>query len=362
MAIDKENIFLTGSTGFLGSNLLKLFLLEELIDTVYLLVRPSKQESSFSRIDKVLLKILEGKECRRNKIVVISGDISMSKFGLESSLYNDLCEKINRVYHSAALTGFGIDLKMAQKVNVVGTQNVIDFCLECKNLRKFNYVGTTFIAGDKEGEFSEDDFDCGQKFNNYYEQSKFEAEALVRGVFSDKSFSTLIFRPSIILGGFEKGETSNFKMFYEPVYLFSKKILKVVPADVDCLHNIVPVDVVAQAIFLLGQTEEGSAVYHIVNPENVKSGHFVDIAARFFGYLNPEFIPLRKFNFKDLTPVQHRLIEPFMPYFNYKSFFVSDKTQKVLKNYGFKYPDINDEFYLRLFQYCCKVGFIKKVK
>ncbi|MDD3375297.1 MAG: SDR family oxidoreductase [Candidatus Omnitrophica bacterium] len=360
--INKKNILLTGATGFLGKYLLKLFLLDKGINVVYLLIRGSNQETSIARAQKVLKTISCASSLREKKVIVVSGDISKKKLGLTGSEYGELCKKINSIYHSAALTGFSIDSKMAKMANVFGTKNLLDFCSDCLNLSKFNYIGTAFIAGNKVGSFSEDDFDCGQKFNNHYEQSKFEAESIVRKNFKNEKFFISIFRPSIILGDFCTGGTTNFKMFYEPLYLFSKGIFNSVPANVRCSQNIVPVDLVAKGIFLLAESEKKNAVYHVVNPTNVRAGDFVDLAARFFGYTNPEFIPIEKFNMKELTPVQYKLIQPFLSYFNYKATFLSDKTQKALKDYKFEYPKIDNDYYLRLFNYCANVGFIKKVK
>ena len=42
------------------------------------------------------------------------------------------------------------------------------------------YISTAYVAGEHRGVFREQDFDLGQRFRNAYEQSKFEAEQLVR--------------------------------------------------------------------------------------------------------------------------------------------------------------------------------------
>ena len=355
----KRNIFLTGGTGFLGSNLLKLILEEDC--AVYLLIRGANQDFCKSKINNILKRIFDSDalaERYAKRINLICGVIEKSTFGIHSGMYDILLSSIDEIFHCAAIIGFNISLDQGRQTNVQGTHNILQFAQRCKKIKKLNYISTTFVAGTKEGLFSEKDFSVGQAFNNYYEQTKFEAEQLVRNNVNDR-YDTLIFRPSIVVGNYLTGETSNFEMFYKSLRLFSKEIFTAVPADPQTLHNLVPVDVAAKAIFVLSTKERGNGVYHITSPNNTECGYFMDVAANYFKYINPLFIPLEKFDMAILTSVQKRMISELIPYFNYRTIFNSEITQKIMEKHGYSCPKVDQNFYERLFEYCQRVRFIR---
>jgi long-chain acyl-CoA synthetase len=352
-----KNVFLTGATGLLGSNILKMLLLKTNAD-ISTLVRGNNQKDAENRILSILKNLFKVNYVDRNylgRIRVFCG--SMETQNLDIFLKENIAS-IEEFYHCAATLGFRISESFARMVNVQGTLNMLNLAMKYKEMKRFHYVSTTFIAGNKEGEFSEGDIEVGQQFNNNYEKSKMEAEQLVRS-YSNSQFNILIYRPSIVMGDYFTGETTNFKMFYEPLHMFSREIFDAVPANPNALHNLVPVDAAVQAIYLLASHERSNSTFHITSPENTSSGHFMDLAASFFKYKNPRFVPIDDFDLKRLSTVQLKLIEPFIPYFNYKTVYNSDKTQQLLDKYDFRYPKIDDAFYLRMFQFCHKVGFIR---
>ena len=63
-------------------------------------------------------------------------------------------------------------------------------------LERFVHVSTAYVGGTHTGRFDEDDLDVGQGFRNTYEQSKFEAEQVVRA----SGLPVRVVRPSIVVG------------------------------------------------------------------------------------------------------------------------------------------------------------------
>ena len=63
----------------------------------------------------------------------------------------------------------------------------------------------------------------GQDFRNPYEQSKFEAELLVRE--RSRSLPIQVVRPSIVVGDSRTGLTPAFNVLYWPLRAFSKRHL-----------------------------------------------------------------------------------------------------------------------------------------
>ena len=358
-----KNILITGATGFLGGYLLKRILDEEGMSPV-VLVRGKKGESPAGRVEKVL-KYLYGKDRYKmmsRRVRIVEGDIDRKNLATDKKDQVFLTGDIDEIYHSAAVAEFKVPIDRIRKINVGGTDNVMKFALEARmsgRLKNIYHISTTFVAGTKAGTFSEKDLDVGQKFNNTYEQTKCESEILAHE-YIKRGLNITIFRPSILTGDSVNGRTSNFKMLYQPLHFFAAELFDTIPADRSTGFNLIPVDSAADAILTLANKEDTSGkTYHIANSNTIEAGHFIDLASDFFEFKKPEFIPIKYFNMKDLSSVQRNLIEPYIPYFNYKTDFDSSFTRNTLAKHGFHCPKIDDKLLIRLFKFCVDSGFIK---
>ncbi|WP_416398612.1 SDR family oxidoreductase [Allohahella sp. A8] len=65
-------------------------------------------------------------------------------------------------------------------------------------LSRLHYLSSVFIAGDRDGAFTEFDFDCGQTFRNSFEAAQHRAEAFLRQYFTD--FHSTIYRLPLVAG------------------------------------------------------------------------------------------------------------------------------------------------------------------
>ncbi len=355
----KRTIFLTGATGLVGSYLLRLLL--ENGNKVYVLARSKNSYNAETRVLEILQfwdeKIT--KNITRN-LRVIDGDISYHKLGIKSKeIIRLLNSEVNIVFHSAALLDFRSPIRIIRNINVEGTRRVIDFALEFKHLKKINYISTAFVVGKKTGQdFSEDMLELDQEFNNTYEQTKYEAEIMIRD-YKKRGVNISVFRPSAIVGDSKKGKTNNLNLFYESLKLFSREIYDEFPSSIDCFLNYINVDSVANIIFMLAEREKPK-IYHLTSKDDTNSWNFIQLAADYFGFKMPKFIPLKDFNFNRWTPAQKILAQPFIPYINYNTKLISFKTHQILQRLGFVYPKINEDNFIRLFQYCSEIGFIKR--
>jgi len=282
---------------------------------------------------------------------------------LRGSVIERLADEIDEIYHSAAIAEFRVPLNDIRKVNVNGVNNIMEFATLCSKNGKtirVNHVSTAYVAGTFRGLFNENDLDIGQKFNNTYEQSKYEAESVINA-YRMKGLKVTIFRPGILTGDSQTGRTSNYKMLYQPLRFFSEELYSAIPANKDANENLIPVDVAAKEIITIANdSKSAGATYNITNPTPLKAGHFVDVASKYFGFRKPDFIPVEKFDMATLTYVQRILIEPFVPYFNYNPLFDTSNSTKILNTYNYKCPSIDDNMLLRLFRYCVESGFIKR--
>jgi len=230
------------------------------------------------------------------------------------------------------------------------------FAYSCNKFTKLNYISTAFVVGNSRIQFTEADLNTNQDFNNTYEKSKYEAELLARD-FIKKGLKIAIYRPSIVVGDYLSGETTNFRMFYKPFRSLSLGLFAELPLNKDGYLNLIPVDYAARAIFTLAENEDSAEVYHIVNPRHFSLLYLMNFAADFLGYKNPKFISLGEFNSSRLTTVQKKILKIYLPYFTYGALFCSKKTQKILARHRFFYPETSKGFLKRIFNFCIKSGY-----
>jgi len=361
-------IFITGSTGLLGSYLLKRLLSQNKdIRQIVALSRGKTQKDAERRVLQALKAQSSSEEIGGDLSLlrVVLGDITEDRLGLPSRTYDSLSKEVTVIYHSAALCDFNIPLPIMRKVNVHGTKNILDFALACQKKGDFDrvhYISTVAVAGDKKGVFYEKELDIGQKFNNTYEKSKFETEKLV-GEYRRKALPIAVYRPAIIIGDSKTGYTNNLKMFYQPLHLFSLEFFKEIPGNRDTAYSFVPANCTADAIICISTSNsDDNLTYNIVNPNMVKLSFIVDVASKYFGFRKPQFIPRKEFRFEKISPLQLSLIETFIPYFDYKLRFDGKNSRAILDKTDFKWPKIDAVLLTRLFRFCDQIGFIKTKK
>lgn len=357
---EKKTVFITGATGLLGSYLLKILL--ENGYKVYALARNKGNKTAKDRVLDVL-RFWDDKILNENlsKLAVLTGDITHENLGLDNRTISLLKNEIDEIFHCAAITEFNAALAELRRVNVQGTKNLLDFfgkTYSSKILKGINYISTAFVCGTFDGSFAEKDFNLNQRFNNNYEQSKFEAENIARQ-YLKSGLPIRIFRPPILIGEYFSGKTTEFKMFYEPLRLFSLEIFEEVPLDTRTFLNLMPVDLVAKAIYILSIHEDIGKVYHITSPNAFAIDHIVSQSSIFFNFIKPRYIELQKYKAKNVSPTAKKILETYIPYFNFIALFDCSMTQKILKKYNFEYPPIDDDFLQRIFTFCNHKRFIR---
>ena len=353
---DKELIFITGSTGFLGVQLVRELLTRRPDARLALLIRSRPGQSGDARAASFVPSE------HRGRVTVSSGDVSLHNCGLDAATADQLSAETTRVIHSAATVRFDHRLAEARQINVEGTRHLLDLAARARNLRSFAYVGTAYVAGERTGLVRESELAVGQSYRNTYEQSKSEAEALVQSRLG--SLPGVVLRPSIIVGDSRTGVTSSFKMMYWPLKIYSRRLWRTVPGYPDAILDIVPVDYVASAVANLAFNDEalGSTVHLCAGPQgSAKIAEVAHSAAEYFQvreprYVDPDlfFAAIRPLLFAILWGRKRRVLEDgkaYRDYFTMKMQFDTTNAERLLAPAGLKPPHVLD--YLdRLFHYC----------
>ena len=163
-----RNIFLIGSTGFLGKVTLSMLLHRfPNIGKVYVTVRARSHEESQTRFWNNVITAPPFDPLRerygsafegfiKDKVAVVGGDIGDTNLGYTEDEAQRIADDIDVVINSAGNVTFNPTLESALRTNVVGTQNVIAFTNRMKR-PALVHVSTCFVAGNRSGAVWESD-------------------------------------------------------------------------------------------------------------------------------------------------------------------------------------------------------------
>lgn len=260
-------IFFTGFPGFLGRELLPRVLARSSDARALCLV-----QSKFKRVAEEAVNELVAKEpALKGRIELVEGDLTRTDLGLGPER-NAIAKNVSEIYHLAAVYDLAVKREVGMAINVDGTRHLLDFAKRCEKLERHQYVSTCYVSGKHPGIFRERDLDVGQRFNNFYEETKFLAEVLVQKAMED-GMPTSIYRPSIVVGDSKTGATQKFDGPYFVIrYLLKQKTsFAFAPVAGDPSRtrlNIVPRDYVVDAITELSGSERSlGKVYQLASPE-----------------------------------------------------------------------------------------------
>src|SRR5258708_6669272 len=165
-----RNLFILGSTGFVGKVLLSM-LLDRFAEVgrVYVMVRRGSGTDSEARFWQSVvtspafdpLRARHGgrdglAEFLRAKVRVVDGDITEKNLGLSEDEAERVAQDIDVLVNSSGRVTFNPPLESALKTNVEGTRNVIAFAKRMKRPALI-HTSTCFVAGNRSGEGWEDE-------------------------------------------------------------------------------------------------------------------------------------------------------------------------------------------------------------
>ncbi|MGV3464199.1 MAG: SDR family oxidoreductase [Heyndrickxia sp.] len=258
--------FFTGFPGFIANSLIKQIIKDRYeINHIYLLVLPSMEEKAKHEIERIAA---EG-NINNNPFTIILGDITKPYLELDAEINKNLQAELTHVFHLAAIYDLAVPEDIAQKVNVNGSKNVNDWVQTLKNLERYVYFSTSYVAGTREGRILETELQKNQGFKNHYERTKYEAEVLVGTLM--KTIPTTIIRPGIVVGNSISGETIKFDGPYFILNFFDKlRFLPIIPylGIGKAEGNFVPIDYILDATIYLSHEKVGiGKSYQLTDPK-----------------------------------------------------------------------------------------------
>lgn len=336
----RGEVLLTGTTGFVGMELLARYL-ERGDRRVVALVRAGDGPQARARVDGVLKNLFGARAAEHaNRVDAVAGDVTLPGLGLAPRERERIAERVTTIVHSAASVAFTLPIDEAREINLEGTRRMLELARlaqERGGLDCFGHVSTAYVAGTHAGRFCERHCNVGQSFHNSYERSKFEAEQLVR---SHSSLPTKIMRPSIVVGDRNNGWTAAFNVLYWPLRALSRGLFAAIPGSTSAPLDVVSIDYVADAVHALCEQPGGTGeTYHLTAGANASTiGEIVGRASGYFRRPAPRVVPPTEFDrlppgsaAKDSALAAGRV---YFPYFSLDAVFDDAETRARLEPAG----------------------------
>ena len=334
-------VLLTGATGFVGMEVLGE-LLEGGGREVVCLIRAPDDAAAAARLEGVLRNLWRDPAPFRPRVRALAGDVGRPGLGLDGAARSRLAGEVGAVLHCAASIAFDLPLEEARAVNVGGTREVVAFCRDAQaagGLERFVHVSTAYVAGRHAGTFGEGELDVGQSFRNTYEQTKWEAEHLVRDA---GDLAPVIARPSIVMGESSSGWTPAFNVLYWPLRAFARGLFDTVPARPGARVDIVPVDYVARALVALLAGGPAGVVNLVSGRDAPDVEQLLALACARFGRQKPPIVEPGSTGTGSAAADDHGAV--YFPYFDMDVVFDDERARTLLGARGLRPPRLAEYF------------------
>ena len=378
------NILLIGGTGYLGVHILDEFLKTHK-GIAYCLVRRKNSEEPLARLKQKIVFYFGNDyfEKYEKRIQVIEGDIIYKNMDLSPKDYELLKASISTVINAGALVKHFGTPELFNKINVKGTQNVVDFCK--KSEKRLIHISTISVSGNGEKEenieetkenlknkkiFKEDTLYIKQNVSGIYTITKYKAEMIVLKAIEEglnaqilrmgnitNRYSDGVFQQNVEENAFAKRLKSFIELGIFPEYLLAHAI------------ELGPVDLSAEAVIKILEHNSICNVFHIYNPKllsikllvNTLNELGIDIKGVDNKTMSDKLVEILNDDFKKeiLSGIIHDIDSKKQLIYTSNIRIDYEFSEKYLEKIGFSWKEIDKEYILKYMDYFKRIGFIK---
>ena len=337
-----ETIFLTGFPGFIAERLVAR--LAGVNTQFFLLVQKQFTEKAIADIET----IAEKTNVPLENFALIEGDITQENLGISDEDLKTVIAETTDVHHLAAIYDLGVEKNPAFRVNVEGTRNVNELVKKMPNLRRYNYVSTCYVAGRRQGEILETELAHDAGFRNYYEETKYLAEMEVEALKGE--LPVTIFRPAVVVGDSETGETAKYDGIYYVIFYYKKfpALLRFSNVGNKTVRlNLVPVDFVVEGIAALSRDASATGqTIALADPHPLSTAEICDaLIEALTGKKSLVTPPMKLVEFSlnlPFSPAFTGLPNSGVPYFFLSQTYDTEISEALLKAHGISCPSFKD--------------------
>lgn len=260
-----RDILVTGATGLVGAALVERLLRSNGVSHVHALVRrPAAAAPLLARLG-----------AHAARVTSVIGDVTQPGLGMSAATRARLARSVQAIVHAAADTTFSRPLAAARTVNTAGTAHVLALAAEWR-AERFVHVSTAFVAGRRTGWIAEGAPVDTAEFVNGYEQSKNEAEEIVRG----GGVPHVILRPSTIVCDDAGGRVTQLNALHRALRVLHAGYAAMLPGAEDTPVDLVTTAHVVDGIVGIGFAHEAlNGTYHLcAGTGAIALGELIDTA------------------------------------------------------------------------------------
>ncbi|HEV2706381.1 MAG TPA: SDR family oxidoreductase [Pyrinomonadaceae bacterium] len=337
MALD-ETIFLTGFPGFIAGRLVRRLARDGA--RFLLLVQTAFVEHARRDIERIARET----DAPASNFLILEGDITREDLGLAPAALERARRETNTLFHLAAVYDLAVSRDVGLRVNVEGTGRVNAFARTLKNLRRYHYVSTCYVAGLRTGLILESELRHAAGFRNFYEETKYLAELEVDALKGE--LPVTIHRPSVVCGDSRTGETAKYDGIYYLInyLLISPRLLSLANiGNREVRLNVVPVDFVVEALAALAADDRAiGETLQLADPAPLTTHELFEAIARSLtGRGSRATIPAPLVRTSLMLPLSETLTglpHVGVPYFFLKQTYDTARARALLAPHGVACP------------------------
>lgn len=227
-----RSILVTGATGLIGRRIVASLLRRTDAPIIVLVRDPARWSAMAQHLGPAAARVMP-----------VRADITRPALGLDLRTMSRCLGAPNLLLHAAGDIVFSRSISDARRTNVEGTHNVIELANTFADVRLV-YVSTAFVVGRRTGRINDGDDAGGAGWVNAYEQSKHEAELLVRS----SGLDFVIARPSTVVCDDLRGTVTQVNAVHRALRLYHAGLASMMPGSEETPVDVIPADWVADAI------------------------------------------------------------------------------------------------------------------
>jgi nucleoside-diphosphate-sugar epimerase len=224
----------------------------------------------------------------RPDLRAVRGDIlEPDSLGMAPDVATVVRARVTRIVHAAALTRFDAPLGEVRRVNVDGTRHVLAFASSCPRLRGVCALSTIYVAGRRTGRILESELEHDSGFVNAYEQSKYEAERVLREWMPRLPIA--VCRLSTVLGDSASGEVYRLAAVHHAIRFLYHSLLPMIPGAPDSPVDLIATDYAVAAVrHLSGDGFVAGGTFHVsAGADTVSERELIDLVVDAFVRYRP---------------------------------------------------------------------------
>jgi long-chain acyl-CoA synthetase len=277
--------FITGATGSVGVELLRLLARSPVPHRVHAVIRANDDEHLKVRWRR-LVRCFSDDERQPEDLPSwrpVRGDVELPGLGLDPAVREELAGEVTAVIHSAANVGFTDVWENYRRINLEGTRHTLELAESFRRLERFAHISSLYVAGRRSGPVGEDELEHDSGFTiGGYQQSKYEGELLVRSYMSRLPIA--VYRLSLLLGREQDGYVHDLGAVHRFLQFMFQGICPVLPANPQCPFDFLPNDYSARQMLdlFLSHFEAGLTYQISAAHRSITARRWMDLTAEVF--------------------------------------------------------------------------------